>query len=124
RFSRSYLHRDPGYPRFFLLTLLFASGMLIIVMAGSIDLLFAGWELVGITSALLIAFFHHREGPSGNALRTFAVYRTCDVALLVAVVLFHHHTVAADYQTAYGDHWPGGTAPFDGAIATPVGLLL
>ena len=75
RFSATYLHREPGFFRFFLLLHLFAFGSLIAFAAGSFDLLVGGWEIVGITSVLLIAFFQYRTAPVENALRVFAVYR-------------------------------------------------
>lgn len=125
RFSARYLHRDPGHARFYLLLLVFAAGMLLLVMAGSIDLLFAGWEAVGISSALLIAFFRRRRDPVQNGLRAFAVYRVCDVGLLVAAVLVHHYAHSSEFDTAFGHgHWPDGLAHLEGGAATLVGLLL
>lgn len=125
RFSASYLHRDAGFRRFYLLLLLFASAMLLLVMAGSIDLLFAGWELVGISSALLIAFFNRRAEPVANGLRAFAVYRVCDVGLLVAAVLIHHHAHSAEFDAAFDHgHWPGGLAHIHGGAALLISLLL
>src|SRR5262249_16310858 len=44
-FSFTYMHREPGFARFFLLLLLFTAGMLLLVMAGDAELLFVGWEL-------------------------------------------------------------------------------
>ena len=66
QFSATYLHRERGFFRFFLLLHLFAFGSLLAFAAGSFDLLVAGWELVGITSVLLIAFFQQRSGPGGK----------------------------------------------------------
>jgi NADH-quinone oxidoreductase subunit L len=90
-FSAPYLHRDPGYRRFFVLLPLFAAGMMAIAAGGTLDLVYAGWEVVGLSSALLIAYFHEREAPVRHGLRVFAVYRVCDAALLSAVVLLHGH---------------------------------
>ena len=98
-YSGRYLHREPGFARFFLLLLLFAVGMLAIAAGGSLDIVFGGWELVGLSSALLIAFFHRREAPVRHGLRAFAVYRACDVGFLAGIVLFHelvHTSVFAD----------------------------
>ena len=89
QFSATYLHRESGFFRFFLLLHLFAFGSLLAFAAGSFDLLIAGWELVGITSVLLIAFFDQRPAPVENGLRVFAVYRAADVGLLVAVFALH-----------------------------------
>ncbi len=89
-FALRYLHKDAGFFRFFLLTQLYALGSLTVFLAGSLDLLLAGWELVGLTSVLLIAFFHQRPAPVRNALRVFASYRFADIALLLAVALVLH----------------------------------
>jgi NAD(P)H-quinone oxidoreductase subunit 5 len=101
QFSATYLHRERGFLRFFLLLHLFAFGSLLAFAAGSFDLLVGGWEMVGITSVLLIAFFQQRTPPVENGLRVFAVYRACDIGLLVAVFCMHH--------------W-AGTASFDGGL--------
>jgi NAD(P)H-quinone oxidoreductase subunit 5 len=90
QFSATYLHRDRGFLRFYLLLHLFAFGSLLAFAAGSFDLLVGGWEIVGITSVLLIGFFQQRPSPVENGLRVFAVYRACDIGLLVAVFAMHH----------------------------------
>jgi NAD(P)H-quinone oxidoreductase subunit 5 len=89
QFSATYLHREPGFFRFFVLLHLFAFGSLLAFAAGSFDLLAGGWEIVGITSVLLIGFFQLRPAPVENALRVFAVYRATDIGLLVAVFAMH-----------------------------------
>jgi NADH:ubiquinone oxidoreductase subunit 5 (subunit L)/multisubunit Na+/H+ antiporter MnhA subunit len=90
QFSATYLHREPGFFRFFVLLHLFAFGSLLAFAAGSFDLLAGGWEIVGITSVLLIAFFQLRPAPVENALHVFAVYRAGDIGLLVGVFAMHH----------------------------------
>ncbi len=116
RFSVTYLHREPGFFRFFLLLHLFAFGSLIAFAAGSFELLAGGWEIVGITSVLLIAFFQHRTPPVENALRVFAIYRACDIGLLVGVFAMHHWAGTASFA--------GGLPHLEGSRATTVGLLL
>ena len=90
KFSVNYLHREPGYVRFFLLMLLFGAGMQLLVLAGSVELMFIGWELVGMTSILLVAFFHERAGPVQAAIRVLVTYRICDIGLLLGGVWLHH----------------------------------
>jgi len=97
QFSATYLHRERGFLRFFLLLDLFACGSLVTFSAGSFDLLVGGWEIVGITSVLLIAFFQQRPAPVENALRVFAVYRACDIGLLVGVFAMHHWAGTASF---------------------------
>jgi NAD(P)H-quinone oxidoreductase subunit 5 len=89
KFSSTYLHREAGFFRFFLLLHLFAFGSLLAFAAGSFDLLAGGWEIVGITSVLLIGFFQLRPAPVENGLRVFAVYRATDIGLLVAIFAMH-----------------------------------
>lgn len=114
-FSSRYLHRDPGYRRFFFLLPLFTAGMMAIAAGDTLDLVYAGWEVVGLASALLIAYFTEREAPVRHGLRAFAVYRVCDVALLAAAVLVHHHTHDATFSG--GLHLPPD-------VARTVALLL
>ena len=89
-FSNRYLHREPGYNRYFVLLAMFATGMLGIALAGNVEVLFVGWEMVGLSSALLVAFFHERPAPASNALRVLSVYRISDAAMLSAAVLLRH----------------------------------
>ena len=89
-FSNRYLHREAGYHRYFVLLAMFATGMLLVALAGNVEVLFVGWELVGLSSALLVAFFHERPAPVSNALRVLSVYRISDAAMLSAAVLLRH----------------------------------
>ena len=50
RYCRVYMHRESGYKRFFQTIFAFAFGLSLLVLSGSIDVLFAGWEVVGISS--------------------------------------------------------------------------
>ncbi|WP_018682273.1 proton-conducting transporter membrane subunit [Actinokineospora enzanensis] len=88
-FSQRYLRRDPGYRRFYLLLALFVAAVELIVLAGSLDLLVVGWELAGLASALLIAYFQHRPGPVAHGLWAFVTYRVSDLGLIGAVVTLH-----------------------------------
>jgi NADH:ubiquinone oxidoreductase subunit 5 (subunit L)/multisubunit Na+/H+ antiporter MnhA subunit len=89
RFSRTYLHKEPGFARFYVLLGLFGAGTQMVAYAGALDLFFAGWELIGISSALFIGFFHEREMPARSSVRAFATYRLCDAGLLIAMVTTH-----------------------------------
>jgi NAD(P)H-quinone oxidoreductase subunit 5 len=101
QFSATYLHRDPGFFRFFVLLHLFAFGSLLAFAAGSFDLLAGGWEIVGITSVLLIGFFQLRPAPVENALRVFAVYRATDIGLLVGVFAMHNWAGTAMFGSGF-----------------------
>lgn len=101
QFSATYLHREPGFLRFFLLLHLFAFGSLLAFAAGSFDLLAAGWEVVGITSVLLIGFFQLRPAPVENGLRVFGIYRACDIGLFVGVFAMHHWAGTASFDSGF-----------------------
>ncbi|MFT5359112.1 MAG: NADH-quinone oxidoreductase subunit L [Polyangiales bacterium] len=97
-YSSRYLHRDPGFFRFYVLLILFAFGMELIVTAHSLTLLFAGWEFVGMTSAILIAFYNERRGPSRHGLRAYATYRATDIGLLLAVAILEYTVHSAEFE--------------------------
>lgn len=86
RFSRTYLHKEPGFVRFYVLLGVFAAGTQLVALAGALELFFAGWELIGIASAFFIGFFHERAEPVRSSLRAFATYRFSDAGLLIATV--------------------------------------
>lgn len=123
-FSVRYLHRDPGFQRFFLLLHLFTFGALIIFMAGSLDLLIAGWEIVGITSVLLISYFQYRQEPVRNALRVFGTYRVADLGILIAAFLAHHWFGTADWNGMFSGEWPGHVNQLNGTAASVIAVLL
>ena len=89
KYCRVYLHREAGYKRFFLTIFGFVFGLNMVILSGSIDMLFAGWEIVGIASFLLIAFYRHRVQPVRNALRAYTIYRFCDIGLLLGAWMSH-----------------------------------
>ncbi|MEV8635320.1 proton-conducting transporter membrane subunit [Streptosporangium sp. NPDC051023] len=130
-FSQRYLHKEPGYLRFYMLLALFGAGVELVALAGALELTFVGWELAGLTSALLIAFFHERRKPVEHGLRAFLTYRACDVGLLAAVVWLHHATGSSTVTGALagtgvqGDSgWAGFQAPTSTWDAFLIGLPL
>ncbi len=89
-YSRFYLHREYGFKRFFNTILLFYLGYNIIILSGNFETLFIGWEFLGISSFLLIAFYRDRYLPVKNALKIFSLYRIGDIGLILAMWLSHH----------------------------------
>lgn len=124
-FARAYLHREAGYVRFFLLLAMFLFGMTLSSAAGTIEMLFAGWEVVGLSSALLVAFFHERAGPVRNGQRIWSVYRIADGAFLLGAVALHHMTGGGDFDRMAGSGaWPTGAADVTSWQAFFAGSLL
>jgi NADH:ubiquinone oxidoreductase subunit 5 (subunit L)/multisubunit Na+/H+ antiporter MnhA subunit len=122
-FSFRYLHRDSGYLRFFACLHLFAFGAALTFTAGSFDLLIAGWELVGLTSVVLVAFFNQRTEPVRNSLRVFAVYKVTDIGLLGGVFLLHHFAGTAFTHALFLGNAAAASTVLHGAAATLVGMM-
>lgn len=121
RFSVAYLHREPGFARFFLLLTLFCAGILALVMAGSLDVLFIGWEVVGMTSVLLVGFFQDRDGPVRASLRVYATYRFCDIGMLVGVILMHHYARTTEFARVFAvGPWPEHAPNVPSHVATAI----
>ena len=122
-FSNRYLHREPGYNRYFVLLAMFVTGMLLIALAGNVAVLFIGWEFVGLSSALLVAFFHERPAAVANAFRVLAVYRISDAAMLAAAVLLRHVAGTDSLSLLFGSD-AGTTSALTGTNATIIAILL
>jgi len=121
-FSNRYLHRESGYNRYFVLLAMFVTGMLLVALAGNVTVLFVGWEFVGLSSALLVAFFQERPAAVANAFRVVSVYRISDAAMLSAAVLLRHVAGTDSLMLLFGGEGPG-TALTTGN-ATLIALLL
>ncbi|HSF52585.1 MAG TPA: proton-conducting transporter membrane subunit [Algoriphagus sp.] len=89
-YSRYYLHRESGYKRFFNTVLFFYLGFNITVLAGNFETLFIGWEILGLSSFLLVAFYRENYLPTRNAIKVFSIYRIGDVGLILAMWASHH----------------------------------
>lgn len=89
-YSRWYLHREMGYKRFFNTILFFYIGYNTIIFSGNFETLFIGWEILGITSFLLIGFYRGRYLPVKNALKVFTVFRVADMGLILVIWMSHH----------------------------------
>ncbi len=90
RYSRYYMHMENGYKRFFNTVLFFFAAYNLTSLAGNFETLFLGWEMLGISSFLLIAFYRERYLPSRNAVKVFSIYRIGDVGILLAMWASHH----------------------------------
>ena len=89
-YCRYYLHRESGYKRFFITVIFFFMGYNITILSGNFETLFIGWEILGISSFLLIGFYRDRYLPVKNAFKVFSIYRIADVGLLLAMWMSHH----------------------------------
>lgn len=124
-FAGQYLHRETGFNRFFVLYSIFVLGMIVASLAGTIETLFTGWELVGLSAMLLVAFYQERPAPPRNGLWIWGVYRVSDAALLLAAVVMHHLRGQGDFDLLLGSGaWPDEHSSLAPGAALLVGLLL
>ena len=91
-FSRYYMHRDEGFKRFFNTLLFFLTGYNLIIFGGNFETFFIGWETIGLSSFLLIAFYRNRYLPVKNGFKVLSIYRLSDIALILVMWMMHHLT--------------------------------
>ena len=99
-YSTGYMAHDENFTRFFCFLSLFAGAMLGVVISNSILLLFMNWELVGLTSYLLIGFWYQKPSAAAAAKKAFLTTRVGDIFFLLGIVwlfaetgtlLFYNH---------------------------------
>jgi NADH:ubiquinone oxidoreductase subunit 5 (subunit L)/multisubunit Na+/H+ antiporter MnhA subunit len=99
RFAQNYMHRESGYHRFFFVLSLFSAAMQWLVTAGNGVLAFVGWELAGVCSYLLIAFFYEKHNAVYNATRVFVTNRIGDGGFIAGLALSFLWLGGIDWQT-------------------------
>lgn len=87
RFSTNYIHKEPGFHRFFFVLSLFSSAMLLLILSGNAVGTFIGWEIAGLCSYLLISFAYDRPVATINATRVFVTNRIGDAGFILGIVL-------------------------------------
>ena len=85
-YSLGYMRQDPGHARYFAYMALFTSAMLGLVLAINVIQLYVFWELVGVSSYLLIGFWHERPAAAAAAKKAFIITRIGDVGFLIAIL--------------------------------------
>src|SRR5579863_413327 len=121
-YSTGYMAHDENYTRFFCFLSLFAGAMLGVVIANSLLLLFMCWELVGLTSYLLIGFWYQKPSAAAAAKKAFLTTRIGDVFFLLGIVWLFSQTGTLLFY----DHGAGSMEPLklELLLASPAGLGL
>ena len=89
-YGKYYMHRESGFKRYFVQLFLFNIGINLVIVSGNFETFFIGWEIIGICSFLLIAFYRERFLPVKNSLKVLSYFRLGDVALVCAFWEMHH----------------------------------
>lgn len=114
-YAVGYMAEERGKPRFFAGMSFFVAAMQTLVLAGDWVLLLAAWELIGLSSYLLIGLRFDREGIPPAATRAFLYTRTADLGLYVAIFVLISQTGTSEISR---------TLETGGAAAVVAGLLL
>ncbi len=121
-YSWGYLRGDPGLPRYFAGLSLFSFAMLGIVLATNLLQLFVFWELVGVSSYLLIGFWHERPAAADAAKQAFLTNRVGDFGFLLGILLVWSVLGTLDLEELRA-RLAAAPAAW-GEVATAAGLLL
>ncbi|MEX0869634.1 MAG: NADH-quinone oxidoreductase subunit L, partial [Nitriliruptoraceae bacterium] len=118
-YSLGYMHGDPRFGRFFAYLNLFLGSMLVLVLGSNLLTLFLGWELVGLSSYLLIGFWFEKAEFAVAAKKAFITNRVGDVAFMVAMFV-----AFANFGTLDIAAINGAVGSADPSTATMLTLLL
>ncbi len=91
-YSVAYMKGDPGFSRYFACLSLFTFSMLGIVLANNFIQIFIFWELVGVSSYLLIGYWFERPSAAEAGKKAFLVNRIGDFGMMLGVLLLWQHT--------------------------------
>ncbi len=119
-YSVGYMHGDERYPRFFSYMNLFIASMLTLVLADNFGLMFVGWELVGLSSYLLISFWFSKPSAAAAGKKAFIVNRIGDWGFLVALMLIFAAFGTLDFGVVFGE----ASGLLSVGMATAITLLL
>src|SRR5438067_5968676 len=131
-YSTGYMEQDENFTRFFCFLALFAGAMLGVVIAHSLLLLFMCWEIVGLTSYLLIGFWYQNPRAAAAAKKAFITTRIGDLGFLFGMVwlyaqtgtLLFYNNGAGALETSALAHLVATTTVYGLTVASAIGLLI
>lgn len=109
-YSTSYLKKDENLHRYFAFIQLFLFSMVGIVLSGSLIVMYIFWELVGLSSYLLIGFWYQKKRPVWAAQKAFVMNRIGDAAFLTGILLLFYYIGSTDFEvlgSSLGNIQPG-----------------
>ena len=98
-YSVGYMHKDPGFWRYFAYLNLFMFSMLLLVLGDNLLALFVGWEGVGLCSYLLIGFWYEDPEKASAGKKAFVVNRIGDFGFLLGILLLFWSLAKAGHPT-------------------------
>ena len=121
-YSLAYMEEDASQPRFFAFLSLFTFSMLGIVLANNFVELFVFWELVGVSSYLLIGFWFERPAAADAGKKAFITNRLGDFGFLLGIMLVWSTLGSVNFGVL--EQKLAGSAGSFGTLATAAGLFV
>ncbi len=121
-YSIGYMKGDTGFSRFFSFLSLFSFSMLGLVLATNIFQMYIFWELVGVSSFLLIGYYYEKPSAVAASKKAFIVTRFADLGFLIGILMLSFNTGTFDFQTLTDPHGPA-IAQAGGAAFMGLSLL-
>ncbi|MFY7828576.1 MAG: NADH-quinone oxidoreductase subunit L [Flectobacillus sp.] len=118
-FSLEYMEDDPSKHRYFAFLQLFVFSMLGIILTDNLLGIYAFWELVGLSSYLLIGFWYQKDSATQAAKKAFLVNRVGDLGFLLGIFMVYRYWGSLSFSVL--QQTPAHLTP---ALATITGLLL
>ncbi|MCX6287787.1 MAG: NADH-quinone oxidoreductase subunit L [Bacteroidetes bacterium] len=109
-YSLGYMRGEKGFARFFSLLSLFSFSMLGLVIATNIFQMYIFWELVGVSSFLLIGFYYEKDSAVAASKKAFIVTRFADLGFLIGILVLSYTTGTFDFITLTGPDSPAFTS--------------
>ena len=118
-YSFGYMHGEKGFQRYYAFLSLFTMSMLGLVVATNIFQMYLFWELVGVSSYLLIGFYYPTHAAVAASKKAFIVTRFADLFFLIGILIFGYYVGSFSFSFAGSSIVMGeGAAPFISADLT------
>ena len=117
-YSIGYMHGDTEERRYHAYKALFVFSMLLLVMAGNLLLLLGGWGMVGLSSYLLINYWHQRHSAIAAGKKAFVVNAFGDATFAISIFLLIQHVGAIDFPSVFSN------APSELGQSTTVSVII
>ena len=125
-FSSKYMEGDVRYGRYYCCLLLFTASMLALVLANNMLFLYMAWEMVGLSSYLLIGHWYEKKSASDAAIKAFITTRAGDVGMFIGIMICYTQTGSLQFADIFAavangtlaGHWQtiAGLGIFFGAM--------
>ena len=100
-FSTSYMSKDEKYTKYFEYFNFFVFSMLLLVLSGNFLVMFFGWELVGLSSYLLISFWSEKKSASRAGNKAFILNRIGDFGFLIGLMMILNQFQTFNFLTIF-----------------------